>query len=320
MSVVEFILIVITFILSGFFSGIETGMISLNRLRLRHLVRYRVKGADVLENFLHNPDYLLGTTLVGNNIVNTTFSILLVSVGVRYSETHGAWLASVLASVLLLIFCEYLPKAWFRSYPSRRCLFFAPVLHSFGKVLFPISNLVMKSIQAATPFLKTTDVQSQPLVTRDEFMHIVHEGHQTGTLSQDEVRMINGVFELRTLACQDIMTPIQKAVYVHPDTSRDDICMLARARPTNQFPVFDRTQRIFVGIVYIVDVLSDPAPEGKTARDYMRPPQLVAASTPVDHVLPRMRVTRQPIILVTDTQHRVVGFVTIGDVVEEIVG
>ncbi|HMP72920.1 MAG TPA: hemolysin family protein [Kiritimatiellia bacterium] len=320
MSAGELIVISVMFLLSGFFSGIETGMISINRLRLRHLVRYRVKGAEVLQDFLQRPDYLLGTTLVGNNIANTTFSVLLVGVWSGYSETHGAWMGGLVATVLLLVFCEYLPKAWFRSAPAQRCLTFAPVMHWFGRILYPVSHVVMRMVQAATPFLRTSGVENQPLVTRDEFMHIVHEGHKTGTLSQDEVRMISGVFELRSLACKDIMTPMQKAVYVHPDTSHDDICMLARARPTNQFPVYDRGQRLFVGVVYIVDVLSDPAPEGKTAKDYMRPPQLVAADTPVDHVLPRMRVTRQPIVLVTDREHRVVGFVTIGDVVEEIVG
>jgi len=69
-----------------------------------------------------------------------------------------------------------------------------------------------------------------------------------------------------------------------------------------------------------VDVLADSKPEGKCAADYMRPPQLVAATTPVDHVLPRMRVTKQPIILVTNERYEVAGCVTLDLVVEEIVG
>jgi CBS domain containing-hemolysin-like protein len=132
--------------------------------------------------------------------------------------------------------------------------------------------------------------------------------------------MIKGVFELRTMACSELMVPRKDMVYIHQDTKFDDIIMFARAQRVSQFPVLDREKNEFVGIVYIVDVLSDENPSGKTARDYMRPPQLVASSTPVDHILPRMRVTKQPIVLVSNEKYEVVGFVTLDMVLEEIVG
>ncbi len=320
MNALEFILIFVCFLGSAFFSGIETGMISINRLRLRHLVRHKVKGADILQHFLNNPDYLLGTTLVGNNIVNTVLSIVVVAIGTRAFGAGGSWIASIAVTLILLVFCEYLPKAWFRSFPSRRCLPFAGTLQITGRVLHPISHVLMRLVKALTPFVTEPEAATTANITRDEVMHLVRESHKAGTLSQDEVRMITGVFDLRAMSCEEIMTARSKMFHIHQDTLHDDIVMFARAQRSNEFPVFDREKNMFVGIVYLVDVLADESPRGKTAKDYMRPPQLVAASAPVDHILPRMRVTKQPIVLVTDTSYQVIGYITLDMVLEEIVG
>jgi putative hemolysin len=320
MNAIELILITFCLLGSAFFSGIETGIISINRLRLRHLVRHKIKGADILQSFLEKPDHLLGTTLVGNNMVNTMLSIVAVSVGTRLLGTTGSWLASVMVTLTLLVFCEYLPKAWFRAFPSRRCLPFAGTLKVVGRVLYPFSNAMMSIVRFITPFMNHQADGSTPAITREEVIHMVKESHQSGSLSNDEVRMITGVFELRAMTCSEIMTPRNEMVYLHQDTRYDDIIMFARAQNANQFPVFDRERQMFVGILYMVDLLSDQSPEGKTAKDYMRPPQLVAATTPVDHILPRMRVTRQPLVLVTDDKYQVAGFVTLDMVLEEIVG
>jgi len=320
MNALELIIIVACMAGSFFFSGIETGIISINRLRLRHLVRHKVKGADIIQEFVDKPDHLLGTTLVGNNIVNTVLSIVAVSVGIRLLGPTGSWLASAAVTLALLVFCEYIPKVWFRSFPSRRCLPFASALKLIGHILYPISNILMKFVRFMTPFINNNDAANINSITRDEVLHLVREGHSSGSLSNDEVRMIKGVFELKTMACSEIMIPRKDMVYIHQDTQYDDITMFARAQQVNQFPVFDREKSVFVGIVYMVDVLSDENPAGKSARDYMRPPQLVAAITPVDHILPRMRVTKQPIVLVSNEKYDVVGYVTLDMVVDEIVG
>lgn len=320
MTAIEFVLIVACFMGSAFFSGIETGLISINRLRLRHLTRHNIKGADILQEFLDKPDYLLGTTLVGNNIVNTVASIVAVSVGTRLLGAPGSWVASIGVTLSLLIFGEYLPKAWFQSFPSRRCLPFARTLQIIGRILHPFSSAMMAIVKLFTPFIKEGEGTGNNAITRDEVMHIVREGHKAGALSNDEVRMITGVFDLRSMTCAEIMIPRTKMFYIHQDTPYDDILMFARTQQAHQFPVFDRDRQQFIGVVYVVDVLGDGTPTGKTAKDYMRPPQLVGATTPVDHVLPRMRVTKQPIVLVLDQSYQVAGYITLDMVLEEIVG
>jgi CBS domain containing-hemolysin-like protein len=320
MSAVELILIVTGLVGSWFFSGMETGLISINRLRLRHFVRRKIKGAATLQHFLEHPDYLLGTILVGNNICNTLLSVVAVSIGARLIGSVGAWIASVLAALTVLVLCEYFPKAWFQSHPIQRCLPFAPALDAVARLLRPLSWAFMRVVTALVPAPRRAERRAPPVITREELIHLTHETQKAGVLTADEVRMITGVMELKTITCEEIMVPRDQIVYIHHDTSAEDIKLFARARAFNQFPVYDRERKTFVGIVYVMDVLCDPAPAGKTAKDYMRPPQLVDKDAPADHVLPRMRVTRQPVVLVTDRERGVIGMLPLERVVAEFVG
>lgn len=320
MSAVELILIVVGLLGSWFFSGMETGLISINRLRLRHFVRRKVKGAATLQHFLDHPDYLLGTMLVGNNIMNTMLAIVAASVGTRALGASGSWLASAMVTITLLVFCEYFPKAWFQSFPSKRCPPFAPLLDVIGRLLRPLSWVFMRVVKLLVPTPRNLESTSQPVITREELIHLTHETQKAGSLTGEEVRMITGVMELKTISCEEIMVPRDQIVYIHHDTPAEDIKLFARARAFNQFPVFDREKKTFVGVVYVMDVLCDTAPDAKLAKDYMRVPQLVDKSVPADHVLPRMRVTRQPVVLVNDSEKGVVGMLPLDRVVAEFVG
>lgn len=320
MSALELIFLVAGLCGSWFFSGIETGLISMNRLRLRHLVRRKVKGASTLQFFLEHPDYFLGTTLVGNNLSNTIISVIAASVGTRAFGHAGSVLSGVLVTLTLLIFCEYFPKAWFQSHPAQRCLPFANILDAIARALRPVSWVLMQAVNVLVPMPKRREDPAPPMITREELIHLTHETQKAGALTSEEVRMITNVMELKTIKCEEIMIPRDQIVYIHHDTPYEDIKLFARAKEFNQFPVFDRDKKAFVGIVYILDVLCDPQPAGKFARDYMRPPQLVGRDVPVDHVLPRMRVTRQPVVLVTDANREVIGMLTLERVVSEFVG
>jgi len=315
-------LILLSFGLLGcvFFAGMETGVISVNRLRLRHLVRHNVRGAKIVEEFLQKPDLLLGTTLVGNNLCAISSSIVASSLGYRLGGALGTTLAAAAFTVALLIVGEYLPKAWFQAYPARRTLPLAPLLLAVSRVLYPLSTAFIAIAKAVVPTPAQEKGKPQPFVTREELVHLAEEGERSGVLTLDERRMINNVMELKATTCSEIMIPRSSLVSVFADQPAADVIDLARAKDFNRFPVFDRATGRAAGIVYIFSILADAAPGGKKVGDYMRPPQLVSLDTPVDHVLPRMRVTRQPMVLVADEKTDIVGLVTLEDVLEEVVG
>ena len=305
---------------SAFFAGIETGIISINRLRLQHLVRRQVPGAQIIRNFLAHPDRLLGTTLIATNLLHVIKAVLAASIGFQLYGPAGSAAAGFLLLLVMLVFAEYIPKAWFQAAPARRVLPFARLLQGCAWLLAPLTALVNTLLRWAMPRGAGRQVESKMLVTREELLHLAREGARSGVLTPQESEMIHGVFDLTHKTCGTLMTPRDKMASVRVNATSDEILQLARQREFNRMVVFDPAQKTFVGVVHVFDVLADDAPDGKTAADYMRPPQLVASYLPVDHLLPRMRVTRLPLFLVTDDRYEVIGLITLEDVLREVTG
>lgn len=316
----QVVLMLLCLLGSAFFAGVETGVISINRLRLHHLVRRQVRGARILQDFINKPDVLLGTTLVGTNLCHVVTAILAASLGARWGGAAGATAMGVLVTLVILVGCEFIPKAWFQSAPARNTLPFAGVLRTASLLLEPLSWAVNRIVSLVLPAPPPETHNAKPLVSREELIHLAHEGEREGMLTPQEHRMIHGVFQLRTRTCGEIMIPRHHVTTVNCDTPIPALMQLAREKDYGRFPVYDPAQRAFVGAVYVFDVMLDPAAETKTVADFMRPPQFVAHNTPVDHLLPRMRVTRQSMGMVMDEGFEVIGLVTLEDVLQEIVG
>ena len=320
MMALELLLLLACLSGSAFFAGMETGIISINRLRLQHLVRRNVPGAKTVRHFLTHSDLLLGTTLIGTNLLHVVSAVLAASLGRRLAGASGAAAAGVLMLLLMLVFCEYIPKAWFQAAPARRTIPLAGLLRAAAWLLRPLTFLVNLLVRWTLPRRDAKEVEDKMLVSREELLHLAREGEQSGVLTRHESEMIHGVFDLTHKTCGALMTPRDKMAVVPVTATPEEILALARTREFNRLPVYDPAQKSFVGVVHIFDVLADDAPAGKTVADYMRPPQLVAAYLPVDHLLPRMRVTRLPLFLVTDDRYEVIGLITLEDVLREVTG
>ena len=320
MMALEIFLLLFCLAGSAFFAGVETGVISINRLRLQHLVRRQVPGAKTIRHFLTHSDLLLGTTLIGTNLLHVVSAVLAASIGRRLHGAAGAACAGGGLLLVTLICCEYIPKAWFQAAPARRTLPFAPLLRAAAWILRPFSLVVNLIVHGVLPLRDAKAVNNKMLVTREELLHLAREGERSGVLTPHESEMIHGVFDLTHKTCDVLMTPRDKMAFVPATATPGEILALARTREFNRLPVYDPAQKSFVGVVHVFDVLADDAPAGKTAADYMRPPQLVASYLPVDHLLPRMRVTRLPLFLVTDDRYEVIGLITLEDVLREVTG
>lgn len=316
----QFALLLLCLLGSAFFSGMETGVISLNQIRLRHLLRKHNRNAIILSRFLSQPDHLLGTILVGNNIFNISVSVLMASIFIVFFGAEGAWYAGPTATIGLLVFGEYLPKSWMAAHPARRTLPLARVLRFFGRILGPLAKGATRVAGLFFPVPESGDDNFYKPITRDDLVHLTRSGHRSGQLTAVENRMINAVFALRDKRCMDIMVPRRKMSYCLIDTPAEDIMQLAHRHGFNRFPVFQPESESFVGIVYIFDLLKHENPDGMTAADFMQPPQFISGDTPVDQVIPRMRLTRQPFLMVTDrSTGDVIGMTALNEVLKRIV-
>lgn len=303
---------------AAFFAGMEMGVVSLDNLRLQHLLRKKNRNALILSRFLEKPDRLFGTTLVGTNLCHITFSVTMASIFTFWFKESGSWIAAPLTTLILLIFGEYLPKSWMAARPARRALPPAPVLRVSSMILGPVGKAATKLASLVFPVSGKDNVLFQR-ITREDLVHLTHTTHKAGQLTATENRMINAVFALKGKTCADIMVPRKRMAYCHIDTPADKILELARARSVNRFPVYQPDSDSFTGIIYIFDVLKDDDHTGKTAADYLQPPQFVLGDTPVEQIIPRMRLTRQPFMMVTDKQNSdVLGIIALNEVLDRI--
>ncbi len=317
----EWLLLCIGLVGSALYSGLETGVVSVNRLRLQHLIREKTPGARRIQHYLQNPDHLLGTTLAGTNVCNVLISVVSAGLAVEILHSnHGLWVASILTTLVLLIFGEYLPKAWFRSYPAYRVLPFVPFLDASKWAFYPISAGIMQLARRVIPSPTDSDTKRTPFITREELQFLAREGEKAGELTSSERRMMQGVLALTHKTCAEIMIPRAHMIHCRAHTPAAAVLDQARQHGISRFPIYDDHTSRFTGFINTIDLLLLDNLDGKTAQDFARPPQYVDANTRLNQVIPRLRMTRQPLALVQNAQQLVIGLISIEDVMEEIVG
>ncbi len=317
------LILTVSLIASAFFSGIETGIISIHRMRLRHFVRQGHRRASLLEEFVNDFDRMLGTTLVGNNICLVVISVsaasLAAMVGGRVAET----VAPLLTSGIVIVFGEYLPKAWFQARPLDRCSRFVPMLRAAEWLFRPVSFLIIAAARLLTPGDRDkTFSRPAPFVTRDDLKTLAREGEKDGVLSSKERYMIHRVMELANVKATAIMVPREKIISVKDDLPIPEFLDLARKTGLTRFPCVDHQNGAFTGMVNVFSVLSSSQTgefNSKTVQDFIRPLLFIPTTMPADRILPQMRHGRQPMCLVRE-KGNVVGLVTTEDVLRIIVG
>jgi putative hemolysin len=316
------LLLAVFMVLAAFYSGIETGLISIPRIRLYKLAKSGNAAARMLKKFLDSPDLMFGTTLTGTNLSLVITSVIAADMARIYLGRGGEAISSVVVTVLLLIFSEYLPKAWFHAVPLERCLRFSRVLQVSGIIFRPVSNAIVAMTRLLVPGASQSMGHADQFASRDEIRMIFRQSGKDGVLTTAKQQMIHGVFELSSQCARDIMIPREQMVCVDAGTGMDAFYELVRNNRFTRYPVYDRAQEKFTGIVNVFQVVSEN-PQRRSAATvaaFARPLLTVDENMPVDAVLPRMRRLRQPMCLVSGADGRVVGLLTTEDILVEIVG
>ena len=305
----------------AFFAGIETGVISIHRMRLRHLSEQGDKPAQILESFLEHPDRLLGTSLTGVNLATVVASVMAASLG---HDLFGEWGEAICGTTLtfvVLVFCEYLPKAWFQSEPLKRCRPFAIVLYWAAVIMRPLANGITWFTQWLLPASVAEQPQRPLFATKDEIDLLAQESQEHGMLSPKQRIMIRRVLDLSSRTARDVMRPIGDVCTVRSTASVADFYAQVRTCGHGRLPVYDEAKGAYTGTANFYDVASEAGDNaGQMIGAYMRPALFIPESTPLVEIFTRLRLSRQPMSLVVNAQSVVTGVITAQDVLGQIVG
>jgi putative hemolysin len=308
---------------SAFYSGIETGIVSVNRVRLRHRVKRKDKRAQRLEALMDDPDSMLSTSLVGTNLANTAFTVIgtRLIVDVIGSPRLGGPVSAVVLTLMILVFGEYLPKAWFQSHPLVRSVRFMSIFRLSQFLFKGISWPVVTLVRALLPPPNVQEGEARARITRGDIQYLLsRESGATPDLGDQRRRMVVGVFDLSEKVARDVMIPREQMLQVKPDTPMSDVLELARKSKVRTFPVYSESEQRFTGVLRLEDIFERIDDPNLTIPELIRPPQYVEEELPADDLIPRMRLSRQSVLLVRNDNGLVTGFVTTEVVLAEIVG
>ena len=316
-----FLSIAVLTAMSAFFSGTETAMMSLNRYRLRHLVKEKHTGARHANRMLRRPDRLLGVILVGNNLVNFTAATIATMIGLRLFGNTGVLLAPWVLTITFLIFAEVAPKTLASQLPEQWSFRAVFVLRPLQKLLYPavafvnwISNALVKRFAGAV------DSSFDEQLSREELRTVVNEGAvSVGERKSMMVRLL----DLEAVSVNDIMVPRNEIVGINIDDDLGDIKNQISTSQHTLMPVYRESINSVLGILHLRRISRFLHSELDSKADLMqltREPYFVPEATPLDTQLLNFQKEKQRIALVVDEYGDVQGIVTLEDILEEIVG
>lgn len=305
---------------SGFFSGSETALLSLDKLRVRFLQQKQHPGADKLAAMLDNPDRLLSGILVGNNLVNIAASVIATGLFVGWFGDQGEWLTVAVLTPILLIFSEVCPKTYAAYYPEKMSFRVLGPIRFVIWLLAPVIVVVSAISKFLTGFLRGKAKESLS-VSEDEIKALIDVGEESGVVEAEQKRMLHGIFELSQTRVRDVMIPRTEVVGVDVSANFDETLGVVRATRHSRFPVYSENLDKVVGVVHSKDVLDFVGrTQAFNLRDLCRAPYFVPESKRIAVLLENFRKKREHLAMVVDEYGGVEGIVTLEDVVEEIVG
>ncbi|MDO4534853.1 MAG: hemolysin family protein [Clostridium perfringens] len=317
----QIIILIIMLILSGFFSASETALLSLSKIRIRHMVEGQVKGAKAVEKLIENPDKFLGAVLLANNVVNIGSASLASSIAAGFFGSNGVVISTIIMTMLVLLFGEIVPKNLAQQNSEKVALKVVKTITIIVNVCAPIIWTCNKISNVFIRILGGDVNKVEPFITEEEFKTMVVVSEEEGVLEEEEKELIYNVFEFGDLQVKDIMIQRLDIVGINKDSNYEEILDILRTEQFSRLPVFDKNIDDVVGILNVKDlVLLNDSKENFDINKFIREPFYTFEFKKIPELLNEMRKTRNHIAVVLDEYGGTAGIVTIEDLIEELVG
>jgi CBS domain containing-hemolysin-like protein len=302
-------------VVSFVFSGIEAGILSINRVRLKHRVKLRDATALALDRLLSAPERLLVTVLLVTNLMNIFALTLATQELARHFGTIGYLVGGAAAFPIYYLGLELLPKSLFRRFPYRALAPFAGLLRLADLALTPLhffGGVVSRAIARRRP------VERQKLfLAREEFKYLTIESERTGALTPAERQMIHNVVDFRGVNATQVMVPFAQVQSIPAHASVSDLLTRSRESKIERWPVVS-TPGDISGLVNVFDVALDARRDDRVEK-WQRRIVKVAPNEPAYSVLRKLRAARTTVAAVVDEGSRALGIVTSEDLIRRLV-
>ena len=307
---------------SAFFSSSETGMLSLNRYRLRHQAKEGHRGAKRASALLERPDRLLGAILVGNNFVNILASAIATVLAIKLWGEAGIAIATIGLTIVLLIFGEITPKTLAALRPEAVAYPVSLPLLMLQKVLYPLVAL-LNWISNGLLKLLGVDLSNKgsDSLSTEELRSVVHESGSDMPMKRQS--MLLGILDLERVTVDDIMIPRNEVAGIDLEDDLETIVTQLRTTPHTRLPVFRKDINQIEGIVHmrqIARLLSHDQLTRESLLEACDDPYFIPENTPLSTQLVNFQKQKRRIGIVVDEYGDVLGIVTLEDILEEIVG
>jgi len=318
MEVIALIIILIFFALSMFFSGMETGLISIDRLKLEQDARDDPMKRKLL-SFIEDPNRYLGVTLIGNNIAIVVVSSIFA---VYFSGLlpMSRSISTLLLAGLMLIFAEIIPKSLSRDNANSFVVRFFPLLFFFYVLFKPFITLINLLYNFLAKYFGLERDNRYSFLSREDLAIILSESELGSTLQQPQRDMLEEVLDFNDLNAKNVMTPRTDMVAIDFETPINEIIKITQQEGYTRYPVYKHDIDNIVGVLIIYDLIKQSRSGELKAGDFLREAFFVPETMDLNSLLKEMQFQRKSLAVVVDSFGGTAGIVTIEDILEELVG
>ena len=310
-------------LISALCSATEAALLSINKVRLRHLIEQGHREAKRVFQVLTHLDRAIGTLLIANNLVSVAISTICawIALNVFGNPEQGLAVATILATVMLLLVGEVTPKMFAATHPELVTFAVVRPLQILMVVLYPIATSFTWAGRTLLRLLRVPVKRRSPLVTEEEIKVMIQMGREAGVLAEEELRLLHRIFEFSDSVVGEVMVPRAQITGIDLNAKADEVLDLLIEAGHARIPVYRDTLDDVVGVIYARDVLAMIRHGGLfILADLIRPVKFVPETKRVAELLSEFQQDKIQIAIARNAKGITTGLVTIEDVIEEIVG
>lgn len=320
--------LLISFIASGFFSGSEVALFSLDRKKIKNTFSSSPLIRDYLVNLLDHPRRLLVTILIGNTFVNVTASLISVSLALEIAHAFGfstnivLTLQIILLTLLILIFSEITPKVWASKNHVLFAKYIAVPMYWVNVLIFPISETITEAIKYFVSKIRID--RKKTAIKPEEVKELATLGLEKGTIEDDEHELIHSIVGFKSLMVSEIMTPRVDMIALSSDSDYTEVVNEITKTGRSRIPLYKDDLDDIVGVIYAKDLLpyfkNVEIRKNLSLQKLARKPMFVPKTKMINDLMHEFQEKKMHIAIVVDEYGGTAGLVSLEDIIEEIIG